>query len=153
MKDHHKNACMDIAIRWSKESKARRLKVGAVLVKDDNPLSWSWNGTPPGWDNNCEQLDPITKVTLVTRPEVLHAEENIIGKMARTGTSCDGATMFITHAPCINCARLMWKAGINHVIYNEEYRDTTGVDFLIMAGATVELLEREIDDNPSLTTA
>lgn len=128
---------MDLAKRVSQESKARRLKVGAVLVKNDNPLSISWNGTPPCWDNNCE--DEIDG-KLVTKPSVLHAEENIIGKMARVGISCDNATMFITHAPCINCARLMFKAGITQVYYGETYRDTSGIDFLTKTGVSVTQL-------------
>lgn len=140
MKLKHLKLYMDMAVRASEESKAKRLKVGAVLVKDDNPISISWNGTPPGWDNNCEDMAGIG---LVTKPEVLHAEENIIGKMARGSGGCDGATMFITHAPCINCARLMFKAGIYCIYYKDMYRDDTGLQFLEKAGVKVTQLKEE----------
>lgn len=143
MKQNQKQLYMDIAVCASKNSKARRLKVGAVLVKDDNPISLSWNGTPPGWDNNCENM---TGIGLVTKPEVLHAEENIIGKMARDKGGCKDATMFITHSPCLNCSRLMWKAGITTVIYQNKYRDDSGIDFLIKAGVKVEQLLENLNE-------
>ena len=118
---------------------ARRLHVGAVIVKNDNIISFGWNGMPSGWDNNCE--DVITPSlpylqgdgpTLKTKPEVLHAETNAIAKLAKSTESGDGATMFITHAPCLDCAKLIYQSGIKSVYYRNAYRNTTtnGVDFL-----------------------
>lgn len=120
-----------LAKECSEMSYAQRLKVGAVLVKDDNILSYSWNGTPAGWDNSCE-------IDNVTRDEVIHAEENVIAKAAKCGgVGTRGSTMFITHAPCIKCARGILQAGIEKVYYSEVYRDTAGVDFLRKGGIEV----------------
>jgi dCMP deaminase len=135
------HAHLDVAHRYSQLSKARRLKVGAVVVKDDRIISIGYNGTPPGWDNNCE--DELPDGSLKTKPEVLHAEENAIGKLARSHESGDGATMFLTHAPCAQCAKLILVSGIRQVFYRDTYRDDYGVQFLVKGGIDVQQLKEE----------
>lgn len=138
-------AHLDVAERYAKLSKARRLQVGAVVVKDDRIISIGYNGTPPGWDNNCEDLvhriaeEPVLK----TKPEVLHAEENAIGKLARSHESGEGATMFITHAPCAQCAKLILVSGIRSVFYRDTYRDDSGIKFLQKGGVDVQQLKED----------
>lgn len=147
MKDRILKAHLDVAQRYSELSYARRLKVGAIVVKDDRIISIGYNGTPAGWDNNCEyehySLGNPNDFELRTRPEVLHAEENAIAKLARSHESGDGAVMFITHAPCPQCAKLIYGAGIRQVYYRHIYRDTAGVDFLRRCGITVTQVEHE----------
>jgi len=147
MKEKWINAFMDTAERFAQLSSSRRLHVGAVVVKDERITSIGYNGTPAGWDNNCEekiycedgdwseQLLPKDanqwmKYKLVTKKEVIHAEANAISKLARSNESGLGSTMFITHAPCVDCAKLIYGAGINTVYYRNSYRDTNGLDFL-----------------------
>ena len=160
---------MDWAIRCSKLSHAMRLQVGAVIVKDDSVISYGYNGMPAGWDNNCEDkvfdpgaggwLDPEeieakypyegwhdgagrnVRYGLKTKPEVLHAESNAIAKLAKSHNSGVGATMFITHAPCLDCAKLIYQSGIGSVLYRNPYRDTGGVEFLEKSGVKVEQVE------------
>lgn len=111
---------MDIADRVAKMSYAQRLQVGAVIVKDGRIISMGFNGMPAGWDNNCEfdYTDPQTKITeLVTRKEVLHSESNAIAKLARSTESGEGADLFVTHAPCLDCAKMIYQAGIKTVYY------------------------------------
>jgi len=138
-------AHLDVATRYSELSKARRLKVGAIVVKDDRIISIGYNGTPPGWDNNCEHefLNEDGSVTLKTKPEVIHAEMNALMKLARSHESGDGATMFITHAPCAECAKHIIASGVKAVYYGEQYRDDLGVKFLSQGGIQVQKLERE----------
>ena len=144
MKDKLVNAYMDVAERFAELSSARRLHVGAIVVKDDRIISIGYNGMPAGWDNNCE--DPVYDfnsngkmdvVGLKTKPEVLHAETNAIAKLAKSNESGMGATMFITHAPCLDCAKLIYQSGINSVLYRNAYRDTSGVTFLEKSGIQV----------------
>ena len=127
MKDKFISFYFDIAERVSELSYANRLKVGAVIVKDDRILSYGYNGTPAGFDNSCE-----TELNgdLVTKPEVIHAEQNAILKIARHGDSSSGATLFITHAPCVDCAKLILQSGISRVYYRQDYRSTAGIDLL-----------------------
>lgn len=139
IKEKHIKLYMDLAKRCSEESYGRRLKVGCVVVKDDIPISLSWNGTPPNWDNNCE--DDIDG-KLVTRNDVIHAEENAIAKLAKHGISSDGASIFITHSPCINCSRLIFKSGIKRVFYGEIYRSSDGLNFLYKAGIECEIFPK-----------
>jgi dCMP deaminase len=132
---------MDVAERFAQLSTARRLQVGAIVTKDDRVISIGYNGTPAGWDNNCEFefVHPQTKISeLVTKKEVIHAESNAIGKLARSSESGDGATMYITHAPCFDCAKLIHVAGINKVFYHVPYRSTDGIDFLKKCKIEVE---------------
>lgn len=128
---------MDWAARTADLSHARRLHVGAVIVKDDTVISYGYNGMPAGWDNNCEEefLHEDGSVTLVTKPEVLHAERNALDKLAkRGGVGGKDAVMFVTHAPCIECAKSIYGAGIKQVFYREQYRSTDGVEFLKKSG-------------------
>ena len=118
----------DIAERVSKLSSARRLQVGAIVVRDDRIISIGYNGMPAGWDNNCEHLQEDG--TLKTRPEVLHAEMNALMKLARSYESGLGADLFITHSPCMECAKGIYQAGINRVYYGKQYRSNDGIQFL-----------------------
>lgn len=143
MKDKFKALYMDWAERASKLSHARRLHVGAVIVKDDTVISYGYNGMPAGWDNNCEHEMkwPNGEIRfLETREEVLHAESNAIAKLAKGSSSGQGASIFITHAPCIECAKLIYQSGIEQVYYRAEYRSTKGIDFLLASNIHVEQL-------------
>ena len=160
MKQKYINLYMDWAARTAQLSHAKRLQVGAVIVKDDSVISYGYNGMPAGWDNNCEDkeymsgdaggwLDPeeieerwpfeetsdedgeyIGRYRLKTKPEVLHAESNAIAKLARSSQGGSDAAIFITHAPCLNCAKLIYQSGISSVYYRNSYRDMAGVEFL-----------------------
>ena len=131
---------MDWAHRAAQLSHARRLQVGAVIVKDDTVISYGYNGMPAGWDNNCEdethQQDGF-HVTLKTKPEVLHAESNAIAKLAKSHNSGLGSDLFVTHSPCLECAKLIYQSGIGRVFYSENYRDNAGINFLYKSGLTV----------------
>ncbi|MEY3697033.1 MAG: hypothetical protein RJA41_683 [Actinomycetota bacterium] len=146
---------MKVAETFAGLSSARRLHVGAIVVKDDRIISIGYNGTPSGWDNNCEdkiycddgdwseqQLPKDAniwkKYKLVTKPEVLHAETNAIAKLAKSTESGNGATLFVTHAPCLDCAKLVYQSGINTVFYRNSYRNEDGIRFLEKAGVGVE---------------
>ena len=138
MKQKYIDLYMDWAQRASDLSHARRLHVGAVIVKDDTVISYGYNGMPAGWDNACEYEEffedgPI----LVTRPEVLHAESNAIAKLARSANSGLGASLFVTHSPCIECAKLIHQSGISNVYFRDNYRDDAGVKFLQQSGVEV----------------
>jgi dCMP deaminase len=123
---------MKAAEVYAQLSSARRLQVGCVIVKNDTIIGIGYNGMPSGWDNNCEYEihQPVERVNLVTKPEVLHAETNAIAKVARSTNSSEGATLFVTHAPCIECAKLIHQSGIKTVYYRNPYRDELGIDFL-----------------------
>jgi dCMP deaminase len=138
------NAYMKTAETFAELSHARRLHVGAIIVKDDRIISIGYNGMPAGWDNNCEfeYTDAQTKQTsLVTRKEVLHAETNAIAKLARSGESGLDGDLFITHAPCMDCAKLIYQSGIRRVWFRTAYRDNSGLDFLKRSGLQVEQVE------------
>jgi dCMP deaminase len=177
MKEKFVNAYMDVAERFAELSSARRLHVGAIVVKDDRIISIGYNGMPAGWDNDCEDKDymsvdaggwldadeikegwPFEEIQVVTnsygsfeiarryrlktKPEVLHAETNCIAKLAKSNESGMGATMFITHAPCLDCAKLIYQSGIGSVLYRNSYRDTSGVTFLERSGVKVTQIEK-----------
>ena len=124
-------------------SHARRLHVGAIVVKDDRIISIGYNGMPAGWDNNCEDElhQPIGRVDLVTKPEVLHAESNAIAKLAKSSESGLGADIFITHAPCLDCAKLIYQSGIKRVYFGMAYRDDAGINFLTKSGIEVNYVQ------------
>jgi dCMP deaminase len=178
MKQKFIDAYMKTAEVFAELSHARRLHVGAIVVKDDRIISIGYNGMPAGWDNNCEDkeymsrdaggwLDPEeiyerwpfeetivvandnesfeteVRYKLKTKPEVLHAETNAIAKLAKSNESGAGATMFITHAPCLDCAKLIYQSGINSVLYRDSYRSTEGVEFLNKSGVEVKQIEEE----------
>lgn len=133
------NLYMDIAERVSQMSYASRAKVGAVLTSHNNIISYGWNGTPAGDDNTCEYIDDAG--ALVTKPDVLHAESNLLMKVAAQGGSgAQGATLYVTMSPCAECSKLIKQAGIARVVYRERYRDTRGIDFLLKRGVKVEQL-------------
>jgi dCMP deaminase len=137
---------MDWATRAAKLSSARRLHVGAVIVKDDTVISYGYNGMPAGWDNNCE--DEIWNVhdgssELKTKLEVLHAESNAISKLARSQNSGLNSDIFITHAPCLDCAKLIYQSGIRKVFYGKNYRDNRGTEFLEKSGIEVIQIQKD----------
>jgi dCMP deaminase len=139
MKPRLIEAYMKTAATFAELSHARRLHVGAIVVKDDRIISIGYNGMPAGWDNNCEDeiVDSyagfegaIHRVKLKTKPEVLHAERNALDKLAKGNEGGLGSTMFVTHAPCLECAKSIYGAGIRQVFYGEEYRSREGIKFL-----------------------
>jgi len=163
---------MKTAKVFAELSHARRLHVGAIVVKDDRIISIGYNGMPAGWDNDCEHKDYMSgdaggwlspeeiyeqwpfkeedidpdlgyarRYALKTKPEVLHAESNAIAKLAKSNDSGLGADIFITHAPCIECAKLIYQSGINGVYYGENYRDDSGIEFLKKSGVNIEKLD------------
>jgi dCMP deaminase len=139
MKQKYIDMYMDWASRSAKLSHARRLQVGAVIVKDDSVISYGYNGMPAGWDNNCEdqifQQDGTSG--LKTKPEVLHAESNAIAKLAKSNNSGLGADLFVTHSPCLDCAKLIYQSGIRRVYFYQSYRDDSGTKFLEKSGVEV----------------
>ena len=140
MKKKWVDAFMDTADRFAQLSSAKRLQVGAVVVKDNRIISIGYNGTPAGWSNECEDIIqwPDDTVTTKTKDEVIHAEANAISKLARSNDSGLGSDMFISHAPCVHCAKLIYGAGISKVYYRQSYRDTDGIDFLSKCNIEVE---------------
>tara|TARA_B100000497_G_C7679225_1_gene410796 strand:+ start:360 stop:767 length:408 start_codon:yes stop_codon:yes gene_type:complete len=124
MKQKFIDAYMDVAERFARLSSAKRLNVGAIVVKDDRIISIGYNGMPTGWDNCCEDSNNKSK------PEVLHAESNAIAKLAKSSESGLGASIFITHSPCIECAKLIYQSGISTVYYKNPYRSSAGIEFL-----------------------
>ena len=126
------HAYLEMAEVWSRNSYCKRRKVGALLVKDRTIISDGYNGTPSGFENICEDEDGVTK------PYVLHAEANAITKVAKSGNSSEGATLFVTASPCAECAKLIIQAGIRRVVYRDAYRLTDGIDLLKRAGIEIE---------------
>lgn len=161
MDNRLKRLYMDIAERTAQMSRAERLQVGCILVKQDRIISMSWNGTPSGWSNVCEGKeymgfdaggwlspdeintqwpfeDERGRYRLKTIPEVIHAESNCISKLAKSTESGEGSTMFATHSPCLDCAKLIYQSGISTVYYKTNYRSTDGVEFLSKCGVHIE---------------
>jgi dCMP deaminase len=140
MKQKWIDAFMDTAERFAQLSSAKRLHVGAVVVKDNRIISIGYNGMPSGWTNECEEVvhriaeEPILR----TKDEVIHAEANAISKLAKSGDSGDQADLFCTHAPCVHCAKMIYGAGIKKVYYRNSYRDEAGLDFLQKCGIDIE---------------
>ena len=163
MKEKFIKAYMDVARRFAELSHARRLHVGAIVVKEDRIISIGYNGMPAGWDNDCEytELMPVNDSTarlddypllgtfwinghsvdrryrLRTKPEVLHAETNAIAKLAKSNDSGDGADIFVTHSPCVECAKLIYQSGIRRLYFGQNYRDDSGIKFLQKSGVEV----------------
>ena len=140
MKQKLLDAYMKTAETFAKCSTAKRLHVGAVIVKDDRIISIGYNGMPTGWDNNCEdiKINYDGQYELKTKPEVIHAETNCVAKLAKSTESGLGATMFVTHSPCLDCAKLVYQSGINTVYYRNSYRNEDGIQFLDKAGVKIE---------------
>ena len=137
---------MKVAELTSTLSYAKRLQVGSVIVKGNKILATGYNGMPSGWDNECEtveivEIDEKFSKQLVTKQEVLHSETNAIAKVSASTESSEGSTMFCTHAPCINCAKLIYQSGINSLYYRNTYRDTSGIEFLEKSGVSVTKYE------------
>ena len=127
---------LEMARVWARNSYCARRQVGALIVKDRMIISDGYNGTPSGFENVCEDENGVTK------PYVLHAEANAITKVAKSGNSSLGATMYVTASPCIECAKLIIQAGIRRVVYSEDYRSSDGLDLLRRAGVEVEKSEQ-----------
>ena len=125
---------LEMAEIWAKNSYCKRRQVGALLVKDNMIISDGYNGTPSGFENICEENG-------VTKPYVLHAEANAISKIAKSGNSSEGATLYVTASPCIECSKLIIQSGIKRVVYKDEYRLTDGIDLLRRAGIEVERID------------
>ncbi|MCI9844170.1 deoxycytidylate deaminase [Flavobacterium pectinovorum] len=125
-------AYLRIAKEWGLLSYCKRKKVGAIIVKDRMIISDGYNGTPTGFENCCEDEEGLT------RWDVLHAEANAILKVARSTQSCEGATLYITLSPCKECSKLIHQSGIKRVVYQDGYRDDSGIQFLLKAGVEVE---------------
>ena len=123
---------LEMATVWARNSYCKRRQVGALLVKDRMIISDGYNGTPSGFENQCEDANGVTK------PYVLHAEANAITKVAKSGNNSAGATLYITDSPCMECAKLIIQSGIRRVVYGDEYRLTDGIDLLRRAGVDVE---------------
>ena len=132
-------AYLRIAKEWSRLSYCKRKQVGAIIVRDRMIISDGYNGTPSGFENCCEDESGLTQWY------VLHAEANAILKVAKSTQSCEGATLYITLSPCRECSKLIHQSGIKRVVYNNGYRDDSGIDFLIKAGVEVEFIP-ELDD-------
>lgn len=128
---------MRMARIWAENSYCKRRQVGALLVKEKMIISDGYNGTPSGFENNCEDENNASK------PYVLHAEANAISKVARSNNSSDGATLYVTASPCIECAKLIIQAGIKRVVYGEQYRIMDGIDLLKKAGIEVSQIENK----------
>lgn len=139
MKDKFKHAYMQTAQTFAELSSAQRLHVGAIIVKDDRIISIGYNGMPAGWSNVCE--DVAEDGTLTTKAEVLHAESNALAKLARSNDSGDRADLFVTHSPCLECAKLIYQSGIKNVYYANSYRDDSGLQFLKKSNVNVEQVQ------------
>ena len=127
---------MSMAAIWATNSYCKRRQVGALIVKDRMIISDGYNGTPSGFENICEDENGVTK------PYVLHAEANAISKVAKSGNSSEGSTLYVTASPCLECSKLIIQAGIKRVVYRDEYRLTDGIDLLKRAGIEVEKIDQ-----------
>ena len=152
MKQKFKDAYMDVAHRFAQLSSAKRLQVGAIVVKDDRIISIGYNGMPAGWTNECEYViqhsDDTTSTK--TKPEVIHAEANAIAKLARCSESGKDSVMFLTHSPCIDCAKQIYTAGINTLFYAEDYRSNAGIEFL--KKCNIEVIKWNTGENTTSPT-
>ena len=131
---------LEMAEVWAKNSYCKRRQVGALLVKDRMIISDGYNGTPSGFENQCEDENDVTK------PYVLHAEANAITKVAKSGNSSEGATLYVTASPCMECAKLIIQSGIKRVVYKDLYRITDGIDLLKSATIECEQLDGKHED-------
>lgn len=166
-KEKYNSLYMDLAERVAKMSYATRLQVGSVLVKDNNIISFGWNGMPSGWDNNCEEILYVLKNECYhtelqmkengysetahgwtkkrSKREVLHSEANCLMKVSRSTNSSDGAALFVTHAPCLDCAKIIHQAGITEVYYKNTYRTEEGIYFLKKCGIQVYKVDSTLE--------
>jgi dCMP deaminase len=130
---------MDIAYRIAQMSHAERKKVGAIIVKDGNIIAFGWNGTPHGFDNTCENV--LQDGSLVTKDELIHAEQNALAKAAKGVIPVDGATLYVTLSPCWYCSGSIIQSGIKRVVYHEEYRKPESIHFLNKANIKIEQMK------------
>ena len=148
MNDKFKQVYIKVAKDFAELSHARKLKVGALIVKDNRIISFGYNGMPTGWDNECEEMhteegEYEAHVWYKTRPEVIHAEQNAIAKVAASTESSEGASMFCTHTPCTECAKMIVQAGIKEVFISEHYESDnykSGEEVLQQSGVEVQLI-------------
>jgi dCMP deaminase len=144
MKNKFVNAHMKVAETYAQLSSARRLQVGCVIVKNDTIIGIGYNGMPSGWDNKCEDdvyVDDM-HVQLVTKPEVIHAEANALAKVTRSTNSSEGSFLFVTHAPCMDCAKQIYQAGIAEVIFKHlNLKNNDGIDFLTKCNIPIRQYE------------
>jgi dCMP deaminase len=144
MKQKFIDAHMKVAETYAQLSSARRLQVGAVIVKNDTIIGIGYNGMPSGWDNECENYFTMIAdsgekfIETKTKEEVIHAESNALCKVTKSTNSSQDADMFVTHAPCIHCAKLIHQSGIRKVFYRNTYRDENGLKFLEKCGVEIE---------------
>lgn len=145
IKEKYLGTYMKTAKLFAEHSTAIRKKVGAIIVKDDRIISIGYNGMPSGWNNVCEYWSETAQLESEwkTKPEVLHAESNAIAKLARSSESGNGASLFVTCSPCLECAKLIYQSGILEVFYNQEYRSNDGIEFLTKCNIPVRKLEIE----------
>ena len=130
-------AYLEMATVWARNSYCKRRQVGALIVKDRMIISDGYNGTPSGFENVCEDENGVTK------PYVLHAEANAITKVAKSGNSSEGATLYVTASPCVECAKLIIQAGIRRGVYKDSYRLNDGIELLQRAGIEVEQVDEQ----------
>ena len=134
--ERYDKAYLRLALEWAKLSHCKRKQVGAIIVKDSTIIADGYNGTPTGFENECENEEGSTKWY------VLHAEANAILKVARTTNQAAGATLYLTHSPCKDCSKLILQSGIERLVYTDAYKDTSGLDFLKKAGLQItQILE------------
>lgn len=138
-KDRYDKAYMRMAIEWAKLSHCERAKVGSLIVKDGMIISDGFNGSPTGLKNDCEDVNNDTYW------HVIHSEANAILKCAKNGSSCIGATLYITHSPCKDCSKMILQSGINRIVYNRRYRENEGIDFLEKSGLKITFLNNNLD--------
>jgi dCMP deaminase len=150
MRDKFVQVHMKVAETYAQLSSAKKLQVGCVIVKNDTIIGIGYNGTPSGWDNECEYVIPEQEIVdfdsrsvtyipeqLKTKDEVIHAESNALMKVARSTNSTEGSVAFVTHAPCIHCSKLLYQAGVKAVYYRNAYRCLDGIKFLEKCGIGV----------------
>lgn len=128
-----------MALEWAKLSYCKRAQVGSLIVKDGMIISDGFNGSPTGFVNECEDCDNKTHWY------ILHSEANAILKCAKNGVSCKDATIYLTHSPCKECAKLIYQSGIKRLVYNTEYRDSEGINFLLESNLEIKLLDNQLD--------
>jgi len=130
---------MKMALEWAKLSYCKRAQVGSLIVKDGMIISDGFNGAPTGYNNDCEDCDDKTLWY------ILHSEANAILKCAKNGVSCKDATIYLTHSPCKECAKLIYQSGIKRLVYNTEYRDNEGIEFLSESGLDIQFINNNLD--------
>jgi dCMP deaminase len=138
-RERYDKVYMRMALEWAKLSYCKRAQVGSLIVKDGMIISDGFNGAPTGYNNDCEDCDDKTHWY------ILHSEANAILKCAKNGVSCKDATIYLTHSPCRECSKLIYQAGLKRLVYNTEYRDNEGIEFLWESGVEVKFLDNKLN--------